>query len=137
MIISRSSFDWNAPPYDIPDMFSKPGTPCNDYNGYCDVFQKCREVGAQNKKNLIALTPLNIIRALFVIQVDPSGPLATLRKLLLSDESLATFRRWISEHWYAVTLVVLIIITLLVRYKIKGKKVFYSIAENCKHFIIL
>lgn len=42
--ICRSSFAWNFPPYDIPDMFSKPGTPCNDYNGYCDVFQKCREV---------------------------------------------------------------------------------------------
>ncbi|XP_036149690.1 LOW QUALITY PROTEIN: disintegrin and metalloproteinase domain-containing protein 10 [Monomorium pharaonis] len=84
-----SSFDWNAPPNDIPDMFSKPGTPCNDYNGYCDVFQKCREV-------------------------DPSGPLATLRKLLLSDESLATFRRWVAEHWYAAALIVLAAISLLV-----------------------
>ncbi|XP_011699547.1 PREDICTED: disintegrin and metalloproteinase domain-containing protein 10 [Wasmannia auropunctata] len=84
-----SSFDWNSPPYDIPDMFSKPGTPCNDYNGYCDVFQKCREV-------------------------DPSGPLATLRKLLLSDESLATFRRWVAEHWYAAALIVLAAISLLV-----------------------
>jgi disintegrin and metalloproteinase domain-containing protein 10 len=44
IIFRRSSFDWNSPPYDIPNMFSKPGTPCNDYNGYCDVFQKCREV---------------------------------------------------------------------------------------------
>ncbi|XP_061941808.1 disintegrin and metalloproteinase domain-containing protein 10 isoform X2 [Apis cerana] len=84
-----SSFDWNSPPYDIPDMFSKPGTPCNDYNGYCDVFQKCREV-------------------------DPSGPLATLRKLLLSDESLATFRRWIIDHWYAAALIILAAISLLV-----------------------
>ncbi|XP_072760043.1 disintegrin and metalloproteinase domain-containing protein 10 [Anoplolepis gracilipes] len=85
----KSSFDWNSPPYDIPDMFSKPGTPCNDYNGYCDVFQKCREV-------------------------DPSGPLATLRKLLLSDESLATFRRWVAEHWYAAALIILAAISLLV-----------------------
>ncbi|EFN71583.1 ADAM 10 [Camponotus floridanus] len=84
-----SSFDWNSPPYDIPNMFSKPGTPCNDYNGYCDVFQKCREV-------------------------DPSGPLATLRKLLLSDESLATFRRWVAEHWYAAALIILAAISLLV-----------------------
>ncbi|XP_063989410.1 disintegrin and metalloproteinase domain-containing protein 10-like isoform X1 [Diachasmimorpha longicaudata] len=83
-----SSFDWNSPPYDIPDKFAKPGTPCNDYNGYCDVFQKCREV-------------------------DPSGPLATLRKLLLSDESLATFRRWVAEHWYAVALLILGTISLL------------------------
>ncbi|XP_076394943.1 disintegrin and metalloproteinase domain-containing protein 10 isoform X8 [Megachile rotundata] len=85
-----SSFDWNSPPYDIPDMFSKPGTPCNDYNGYCDVFQKCREV-------------------------DPSGPLATLRKLLLSDESLANFRRWIVNHWYAAALIILAAISLLKR----------------------
>ncbi|XP_048507468.1 disintegrin and metalloproteinase domain-containing protein 10-like [Athalia rosae] len=84
-----SSFDWNKWPYDIPDMFSKPGTPCNDYNGYCDVFQKCREV-------------------------DPSGPLATLRKLLLSDESLASFKRWVADHWYAVALIVLGAISLLV-----------------------
>lgn len=70
-------------------MFSKPGTPCNDYNGYCDVFQKCREV-------------------------DPSGPLATLRKLLLSEESLASFKRWVTEHWYAVVVIVFSIIFLLV-----------------------
>ncbi|XP_034939829.1 disintegrin and metalloproteinase domain-containing protein 10-like isoform X2 [Chelonus insularis] len=93
-----SSFDWNSPPYDIPDMFSKPGTPCNDYNGYCDVFQKCREV-------------------------DPSGPLATLRKLLLSDESLATFKRWVIEHWYAVALLILATISLLVAtIRFLGKK---------------
>ena len=58
-----SSFELNKAPLDVPDMFSKPGTPCNNYQGYCDVFQKCREV-------------------------DPSGPLATLRKLLLSEQSI-------------------------------------------------
>lgn len=30
----KSSFEWNESPYDVPDMFAKPGTPCNDYNGY-------------------------------------------------------------------------------------------------------
>ncbi|XP_063218110.1 disintegrin and metalloproteinase domain-containing protein 10 [Bacillus rossius redtenbacheri] len=84
-----SSFAWNAAPFDIPDMFSKPGTPCNNYNGYCDVFQKCREV-------------------------DPSGPLATLRKLLLSDESIASFKLWVSEHWYAVMFIVFGLIFVLV-----------------------
>lgn len=29
----KSSFEWNDKPYDVPDMYSKPGTPCNDYNG--------------------------------------------------------------------------------------------------------
>ncbi|XP_018561635.1 disintegrin and metalloproteinase domain-containing protein 10 [Anoplophora glabripennis] len=83
-----SSFEWNEKPYDIPDMFAKPGTPCNNYIGYCDVFQVCREV-------------------------DPSGPLATLRKLLLSDESIASFKRWIIDYWYAVAAIVVMIIALL------------------------
>ncbi|KAL0271099.1 UNVERIFIED_CONTAM: hypothetical protein PYX00_008305 [Menopon gallinae] len=83
-----SSFEWNEGPYDVPDMYSKPGTPCNNYNGYCDVFQKCREV-------------------------DPSGPLATLRKLLLSEESLASVRKWVSEYWYAVALIIAFVFLLL------------------------
>lgn len=86
-----SSFEWNDAPYDMPDMYSKPGTPCNDYSGYCDVFQMCREV-------------------------DPSGPLATLRKLLLSDESIASFRRWLLEYWYTVALVISGVIILLVSF---------------------
>ena len=55
---TRSSFEWNTSPYDVPDLYAKPGTPCDNYNGYCDVNQRCREV-------------------------DPSSPLATLRRLLL------------------------------------------------------
>uniref|UniRef100_A0A1B0DAT4 Uncharacterized protein n=1 Tax=Phlebotomus papatasi TaxID=29031 RepID=A0A1B0DAT4_PHLPP len=84
----KSSFLWNEPPFDVPDMFAKPGTPCNDYNGYCDVFQKCREV-------------------------DPSGPLATLRKLLLSDESIASFKKWVQSNWYTVVLIVIAVLVLL------------------------
>uniref|UniRef100_A0A182W0B7 Disintegrin domain-containing protein n=1 Tax=Anopheles minimus TaxID=112268 RepID=A0A182W0B7_9DIPT len=93
-----SSFDWNEPPYDVPDMYAKPGTPCNDYNGYCDVAQKCREV-------------------------DPSGPLATLRKLLLSEESIASFKRWIVSNWYTVALIVTAMLVLLVlSAKLLGKR---------------
>ncbi|KFB43362.1 AGAP003070-PA-like protein [Anopheles sinensis] len=93
-----SSFDWNDPPYDVPDMYAKPGTPCNEYNGYCDVAQKCREV-------------------------DPSGPLATLRKLLLSEESIASFKRWIYANWYTVALIVTVIFVLLVlSAKLLGKR---------------
>lgn len=87
--VCKSSFEWNDPPFDVPDMFAKAGTPCNDYNGYCDVFQKCREV-------------------------DPSGPLATLRKLLLSEESLASFKKWVRSNWFAVALIVVAVVTLLV-----------------------
>ncbi|XP_062562207.1 uncharacterized protein LOC134225837 isoform X2 [Armigeres subalbatus] len=93
-----SSFDWNEPPFDVPDMYAKPGTPCNDYNGYCDVSQKCREV-------------------------DPSGPLATLRKLLLSEESIASFKKWVISNWYAVALIVVIILALLIlSAKLLGKR---------------
>uniref|UniRef100_A0A182P2Y3 Disintegrin domain-containing protein n=1 Tax=Anopheles epiroticus TaxID=199890 RepID=A0A182P2Y3_9DIPT len=93
-----SSFDWNEPPFDVPDMYAKPGTPCNDYNGYCDVAQKCREV-------------------------DPSGPLATLRKLLLSEESIASFKKWILSNWYTVALIVTAVLVLLVlSAKLLGKR---------------
>ena len=44
-----SSFELNQAPLDVPDMFSKAGTPCNNYAGYCDVFQKCREVDPAGK----------------------------------------------------------------------------------------
>jgi len=46
--------------------------------------------------------------------VDPSGPLATLRKLLLSDESIASFKRWVTDHWYAVLLIVFAVLFILV-----------------------
>lgn len=46
--------------------------------------------------------------------MDPSGPLATLRKLLLSDESLASLQEWLQQHWWAVTLLLLAILVLLV-----------------------
>ena len=83
----RSSFEWNAVPYDVPDLYAKAGTPCDNYNGYCDAFQSCREV-------------------------DPSGPLATLRRLLLSNESMASLKRWFNEQWFY--LAILAIITLLI-----------------------
>lgn len=84
-------------------MFAKPGTPCNDYIGYCDVFQKCREV-------------------------DPSGPLATLRKLLLSEESIASFKKWVISNWYAVSLIIVAVFALLVSLKFNA---------NCVHLTSL
>lgn len=86
-----SSFSWNEKPFDIPDLYAKPGSPCNDYNGYCDVFQNCREV-------------------------DPSGPLATLRKLLLSDEGIESFKKWVVSNWYAVSLIIVGVFALLVSF---------------------
>jgi hypothetical protein len=96
-----SSFQWNEKPNDIPNLYAKPGSPCNDYNGYCDVFQNCREV-------------------------DPSGPLATLRKLLLSDEGIESFKKWVVSNWYAVSLIIVGVFALLV-----------SFNSNAQNFIIL
>jgi len=93
-----SSFELNKKPHDVPDMYSKPGTPCNNYQGYCDVFQKCREV-------------------------DPLGPLLTLRRLLLSDKSIAVFKRFIVKYWYSVILAAIAVMALMVTIvKLCGKK---------------
>lgn len=46
--------------------------------------------------------------------MDPSGPLATLRKLLLSEESIATFKKWMQENWYTVALAAIGVIMLMV-----------------------
>lgn len=56
---------------------------------YCDVYQKCREV-------------------------DPAGPLATLRRLLLSEEAVESFRNWVSSNWFAVLLILSGVISLMV-----------------------
>ena len=47
------NFQLNSAPADIPDMYSKPGTACNEYTGYCDVFQKCREVNRRFLNELV------------------------------------------------------------------------------------
>ena len=63
-----------------PDGLSlRPGSPCDDYQGYCDVFLKCRKV-------------------------DAEGPLVRLKNLLLNQETLLTIAQWVTEFWYAVLL---------------------------------
>lgn len=64
-------------------------------------------------------------------QVDPSGPLATLRGLLLSDESLANLQRWILQHWYAVLFVVLAVLVLLVSLSSPNSLYTYSTTHRC------
>ncbi len=46
------------------------GAPCNEFRGYCDVFQKCRDV-------------------------DADGPLARLKKLLFNQQTFNEIRDWI------------------------------------------
>lgn len=49
----------------------RPGSPCNDFQGYCDVFQRCRSV-------------------------DAEGPLARLKNLLLNQRTLMGIKQWIT-----------------------------------------
>ncbi|XP_063972508.1 disintegrin and metalloproteinase domain-containing protein 10 isoform X1 [Diachasmimorpha longicaudata] len=57
----------------------RPGSPCDNFQGYCDVFLKCRAV-------------------------DAEGPLAKLKNLLFNKETLLTVAQWVTEYWWAVLL---------------------------------
>lgn len=48
----------------------QPGSPCNDFKGYCDVFMKCR-------------------------LVDADGPLARLKKAIFNPELYENIAEWI------------------------------------------
>ena len=54
----------------------------------------------------------NLLHCLF--QVDPSGPLATLHKILLSEESIAVLRNFLESHWYTVVIVAGAVFCLMV-----------------------
>ena len=65
-----------------------PGAPCNDFNGYCDVFLKCRAV-------------------------DADGPLSRLKNKFFSKEAILGYFEWIKEYWWAVLLMGLGLILLM------------------------
>jgi len=57
----------------------RPGSPCDNFQGYCDVFLKCRKV-------------------------DAEGPLVRLKNLIFNQENLITIAQWVTEFWWAVLL---------------------------------
>ncbi|XP_032512584.2 disintegrin and metalloproteinase domain-containing protein 10 [Danaus plexippus] len=57
----------------------RPGSPCDNFQGYCDVFLKCRAV-------------------------DAEGPLVKLKNLLLNRATLQSLQAWVTEQWWAVLL---------------------------------
>ncbi|XP_063619543.1 disintegrin and metalloproteinase domain-containing protein 10 [Cydia splendana] len=73
---STASF---AKKYNLPEegISLRPGSPCDNFQGYCDVFLKCRAV-------------------------DAEGPLARLKNLLLNRATLQTVQAWVIEQWWAV-----------------------------------
>ncbi|XP_053176465.1 disintegrin and metalloproteinase domain-containing protein 10 [Scomber japonicus] len=66
----------------------QPGSPCNDYKGYCDVFMRCR-------------------------LVDADGPLARLKKAIFNAELYENIAEWIVDHWWAVLLMGIALIMLM------------------------
>ncbi|XP_062621388.1 disintegrin and metalloproteinase domain-containing protein 10-like [Saccostrea cucullata] len=64
------------------------GTPCNNYQGYCDVFHRCR--GVDNEK-----------------------PLEQLKNLIFGEETLTTIKNWIIEYWWGVMLIVVGIVIVM------------------------
>ncbi|PAV83358.1 hypothetical protein WR25_16106 [Diploscapter pachys] len=54
-----------------------PGSPCNNYKGYCDIFRKCRSV-------------------------DANGPLARLKNLLFDKRTIESVTQWVQEHWWVI-----------------------------------
>lgn len=95
--VCRSSYDLT----DVPDGLVQPGTPCNDFKGYCDVLRKCRSV-------------------------DSSGPLSRLRNLLSSDATWKQVKDFIEERWYVPLiggLSVIIIMVLIVKFRSKSHDV--------------
>uniref|UniRef100_A0A669FBJ6 Disintegrin and metalloproteinase domain-containing protein 10 n=1 Tax=Oreochromis niloticus TaxID=8128 RepID=A0A669FBJ6_ORENI len=67
----------------------QPGSPCNDFKGYCDVFNKCR-------------------------LVDADGPLARLKKAIFNPDFYNGIADWIVAYWWAVLLMGIALIMLMV-----------------------
>ena len=49
----------------------RPGSPCDNFQGYCDVFLKCRKV-------------------------DAEGPLVRLKNLIFNQENLISIAQWVT-----------------------------------------
>lgn len=62
-----------------PGLILLPGSPCNNYKGYCDIFRKCRSV-------------------------DADGPLARLKNVIFNPKTLHDVKYWIQVNWWAVVL---------------------------------
>ncbi|KAK7170532.1 hypothetical protein R3I94_000662 [Phoxinus phoxinus] len=84
---STSSERW-AKFFDKKVITLQPGSPCNDFRGYCDVFMRCR-------------------------LVDADGPLARLKKAIFNPELYTSIAQWIVEHWWAVLLMGIALIMLM------------------------
>ncbi|XP_063953163.1 disintegrin and metalloproteinase domain-containing protein 10-like, partial [Lytechinus pictus] len=69
-------------------LYQMPGSPCNEYKGYCDIFLKCRNV-------------------------DSNGPLSRLTNAILNPELYSNIAAWIQANWWAAVLIVLGVIIFM------------------------
>uniref|UniRef100_A0A336LXA8 ADAM10 endopeptidase n=1 Tax=Culicoides sonorensis TaxID=179676 RepID=A0A336LXA8_CULSO len=76
--------------YGLPEggISLRPGSPCDNFQGYCDVFLKCRAV-------------------------DAEGPLVRLKNLLLNEQTLQTVAEWVTENWYSVNCIAIAFIIFM------------------------
>uniref|UniRef100_A0A8B9HV34 Disintegrin and metalloproteinase domain-containing protein 10 n=1 Tax=Astyanax mexicanus TaxID=7994 RepID=A0A8B9HV34_ASTMX len=84
---STGSAEWSSF-FDKKVRTLQPGSPCNDFKGYCDVFMKCR-------------------------LVDADGPLARLKKAIFNPELYENIAEWIVVYWWAVLLMGIALIMLM------------------------
>ncbi|XP_070536198.1 disintegrin and metalloproteinase domain-containing protein 10-like [Ptychodera flava] len=66
-------------PEDADVITMQPGAPCDNFQGYCDVFDKCR-------------------------LVDADGPLARLKNAIFNPEVYEDIADWVTKYWWAVVL---------------------------------
>lgn len=66
----------------------RPGSPCDNFQGYCDVFLKCRAV-------------------------DAEGPLVRLKNLLFNEHTFNTLQEWVTDYWYICVLLGIIFIIFM------------------------
>ncbi|XP_043197730.1 disintegrin and metalloproteinase domain-containing protein 10-like [Amphibalanus amphitrite] len=64
------------------------GAACDNFQGYCDVFLKCR-------------------------RVDAEGPLVQLKNLLFSEQTLMTIVEWVTHYWWAVLLMAVAFVVVM------------------------
>jgi len=103
--LCSSSFGWNKNPFTSRDRYVKPGAPCYNHRGYCDVFLKCREV-------------------------DPTGPLAILKRMLFSAKGLGQMKQWLIAYWYLPSTGGAALIVIIVRRLVSFIKTIYTVIKK-------
>lgn len=76
------------------------GAPCDNYEGFCDFFSFCR-------------------------RLDDQGPIARLRSVFFSSETISNFIEWAKKYWWALLLIgvgVVILMALIVHFLSKNTK---------------